>query len=46
MKPKGRYNIKVAEKKGIIVKKVKKTDENILKYFTIMNETTSRDNFS
>lgn len=46
MKPKGRYNIKVAEKKGIIVKKVKKTDENILKYFAIMNETTSRDNFS
>lgn len=46
MKPKGRYNIKVAEKKSIEVKKVDKTDENIQKYFDIMMETTSRDNFS
>lgn len=46
MKPKGRYNIKVAKKKEIVVKNVEKTDENISAYFQIMNETTSRDNFS
>lgn len=46
MKPKWRYNIKLADKKWIIVKKVEKTKENIKKYYEIMIETTSRDNFS
>ncbi len=46
MKPKWRYNIKVAEKKWIVIDKVEKTDDNIKKYFNIMKETTSRDNFS
>ncbi|MCD5380711.1 peptidoglycan bridge formation glycyltransferase FemA/FemB family protein [Candidatus Gracilibacteria bacterium] len=46
MKPKGRYNIKLAVKKGIVVKEVEKTKENIEKYYNLMLETTSRDNFS
>lgn len=46
MKPKGRYNIKLATKKWVVVKEVEKTKENIEKYYTIMMETTSRDNFS
>jgi len=46
MKPKGRYNIKLATKKWIIVKEVEKTNENIESYYNLMLETTSRDNFS
>ena len=46
MKPKGRYNIKVAQKKGIEVKVVEKSEKNIQKYYDLMLETTSRDNFS
>jgi lipid II:glycine glycyltransferase (peptidoglycan interpeptide bridge formation enzyme) len=46
MKPKGRYNIKIAIKKWIEVKEVEKTEENIKKYFDLMLETTSRDNFN
>ncbi len=46
MKPKWRYNIKLAVKKGIVVKEVEKTKENIEKYYNLMLETTSRDNFS
>jgi len=46
MKPKGRYNIRLARKKWVTVKKVEKTEKNIQKYFEIMQETTSRDNFS
>ncbi len=46
MKPKWRYNIRLAEKKWIEVKEVKKTKENIEKYYNLMLETTSRDNFS
>ncbi len=46
MKPKGRYNIKVALKKWVEVKEVEKTDENIKKYYDLMLETTSRDNFN
>lgn len=46
MKPKWRYNIKLAEKKWVIVKKVEKTKENIKKYYEIMLETTSRNNFN
>lgn len=45
MKPKWRYNIKLAKKKLIEVKEVEKTDENIKIYYDLMLETTSRDNF-
>ena len=41
MKPKGRYNIKLATKKGVEVKEVEKIDENIEKYYNLMLETTS-----
>ena len=46
MKPKWRYNIKLAIKKWIEVKEVEKTDENMKKYYDLMLETTSRDNFN
>ncbi|MDQ7009509.1 MAG: peptidoglycan bridge formation glycyltransferase FemA/FemB family protein [Candidatus Gracilibacteria bacterium] len=46
MKPKGRYNIKLALKKEIEVKEVENNKENIKKYYDLMIETTSRDNFS
>lgn len=45
MKPKWRYNIKLAEKKWIIIKEEEKTKENILKYYNLMMETTSRNWF-
>ncbi len=45
MKPKGRYNIKVASKNGVQVKQVWKSKENIQKFYDLMQETTSRDNF-
>lgn len=46
MKPKWRYNIKVAEKKWLIANLVDKTDENIKIFHNLMLETTSRDNFN
>ena len=46
MKPKGRYNIKLATKKWVVSKIVEKTEENIKAYYDLMLETTSRDNFA
>jgi lipid II:glycine glycyltransferase (peptidoglycan interpeptide bridge formation enzyme) len=46
MKPKGRYNIKLAQKKEVEVKSVEKTLDNIKLYYNLMLETTLRDNFS
>lgn len=46
MKPKWRYNIKLAEKKWLIAKIVEKIDENIAKFYDLMNETTKRDGFN
>ena len=46
MKPKGRYNIRLAEKKWVEVREVVKSDENIKLFHALMQETTSRDNFS
>ncbi|MDD3145288.1 MAG: peptidoglycan bridge formation glycyltransferase FemA/FemB family protein [Candidatus Gracilibacteria bacterium] len=46
MKPKGRYNIKLAEKKGVVVHEVEKTKENVEIFYNLMLETTSRDNFN
>lgn len=46
MKPKGRYNIRLAQKKNIKVDIVDKTDNNIKIFYDLMLETTSRDKFS
>ena len=46
MKPKWRYNIRLAGKKWIEVNEVEKTPENIEKFYKIMEETTSRDWFN
>lgn len=46
MKPKGRYNIKLAEKKWIVVCEVEKTRKNVEIFYNLMLETTSRDNFN
>lgn len=45
MKPKGRYNIKLAKRKEVKVKIVEKTKENIEIFYHLMKETTKRDNF-
>lgn len=41
MKPKGRYNIKLAEKKGVTIYK----STNLVAFYQILGETTSRDGF-
>ncbi len=46
MKPKGRYNIRLAEKKWIEVKEVEKTESNIKIFYELLLQTTSRDGFS
>ena len=46
MKPKGRYNIRLAEKKWVKCEMVEKSDWHIEKFYNLMNETTSRDKFS
>ncbi|NDK09299.1 peptidoglycan bridge formation glycyltransferase FemA/FemB family protein [Candidatus Gracilibacteria bacterium] len=46
MKPKGRYNIRLAEKKGVVVEQVEKIPYNAKKFYELMQETTSRDDFS
>lgn len=42
MKQKWRYNIKLAEKKWVLVKEVEKTDENIKLFYNLMKETTQK----
>jgi lipid II:glycine glycyltransferase (peptidoglycan interpeptide bridge formation enzyme) len=46
MKPKGRYNIRLAEKKWIDVFEAEKTRENIELFYNLMKETALRDLFS
>lgn len=46
MKPKWRYNIKLAEKKEIKVIEVDKIEDNVKVFYDLMMETTSRDGFS
>lgn len=46
MKPKWRYNIKLAEKKWLKAEIVEKKLENIKIFYDLMLETTSRDNFN
>lgn len=51
MKPKGRYNIKVAERHGVIVRSSNQAhgqsfENDLKKYSDLLNETTKRDKFS
>jgi lipid II:glycine glycyltransferase (peptidoglycan interpeptide bridge formation enzyme) len=46
MKPKWRYNIKLASKKWVEVIEVEKNDVNIKIFYDLMLETTSRDSFN
>lgn len=46
MKPKGRYNIKVAQKNGVIVRKSSNSPEDIDAFYRLLQQTTSRDEFS
>jgi len=51
MKPKGRYNIKLAQKKGVKVRKadpknIETYNKDIADFYKILQETTSRDGFS
>ncbi len=46
MKPKGRYNIRLAAKKWINITFPKKTNDNIKIFHELSSETTKRDNFS
>ena len=44
MKPKGRYNIKLAGKKGVVIKKGTEPDLNT--FYSLLKETSSRDGFN
>ena len=46
MKSKGRYNIKLAQKKWVTCRAVEKTPENIRHFYNILLETTTRDSFA
>ena len=46
MKPKWRYNIRLAEKKWVKTKVFQKTEKNIKLFYDLMLETTSRDKFA
>lgn len=46
MKQKWRYNIKLARKSEITVSKAKYTEENLWKFYDLLNETKSRDEFN
>lgn len=45
MKPKGRYNVRLAEKKWVEVKEVEKNNENIRDFYNLISETTTRNTF-
>lgn len=46
MHEKGRYNIRLSERRGVTVNSVEATDENIDIWMNLLCETTSRDGFS
>lgn len=45
MHEKGRYNIRLAEKRGVVVKKVSFSEENIFLWINMLSETTKRNGF-
>jgi len=45
MKPKGRYNIRLSEKKWVEIREVEKNDENIRAFYSLISETTTRNTF-
>lgn len=46
MKPKGRYNIRVAQKAGVQVEQVSYTEEHLNLFYEILGETLERDGFA
>jgi peptidoglycan pentaglycine glycine transferase (the first glycine) len=46
MHEKGRYNIRIAEKRGITIERVDPTPANIDIWMELLTETTLRDSFS
>lgn len=46
MKPKGRYNIRLAEKKGVKIEQVEKNPYNVEIFHRLISETTNRNDFS
>lgn len=46
MKEKGRYNIRLSEKRGVIVRMVEPTEKNVAEFVRLLNETLARDGFS
>lgn len=46
MKPKGRYNIRLAEKKWVTIERVETNPKNIHIFHDLIIETTNRNNFS
>lgn len=46
MNEKWRYNLRLAEKRGVTIERVPPTDENIDVWMRLLSDTLSRDNFS
>lgn len=46
MKPKGRYNIRIAEKAGVTIEQVPFSEEHLDTFYAILSETLERDSFS
>ena len=46
MKPKGRYNIKVAQKHGVTVKVSGQPEKDVEIFYKLLHQTTARDRFS
>jgi lipid II:glycine glycyltransferase (peptidoglycan interpeptide bridge formation enzyme) len=46
MHEKGRYNIRLAIKRGVIIERVNASEENINTFFELLLETTKRDGFA
>lgn len=45
MKPKGRYNIRLAEKKGVKIFKSENLSKDITEFYKLLQQTTKRDEF-
>lgn len=46
MKEKGRYNVRLAEKRGVSVRMAEPTEENVAEFLRLLRETLERDGFS